>query len=160
MNEIDMVKIFVGVFVAIPLVIVGWVVLRVKQSVAHFEARMKGMPTVMMTKQSNFLGFKLVGRKEMRGNGGLALTNSRLMIFRFLPEKLWEIPMMHVLGVEVADQFLGRGMPKQWVGKVGVLVVRFVNERRDEDACGVIVRDPEDWKEKILKLAEKRKGEY
>lgn len=149
----------------IPGLLIVWVIWKIKRSAQKFNAMIKGIPTLMMTKRANFLGRKSDGKVQAKGNGFAALTEARLIVFRMAPEKVVEVPVSQITGAEVASTFMGRGimgknMPAQMLARVGILVVKFLNERRDPDELGIVLEQPGVWKEKIEGVMKERKEKW
>lgn len=100
---------------------------------------------VLSDDMANSFGIESQGPIQLRGNGGLVLTND---VFHFMPlagAREVKVPLTDVTNVEIVRSHLGK--------TVGRPLVKVHYKQNDKtDAVALFVRDPSAWKHKIEEL--------
>jgi len=109
-----------------------------KKAQARIDARCGSTPPRRSDPRANFFGQRSRGPAQVRGNGGLALTEDALWFGQLVPERDLEIPLSAVRGVHIERSFMGKT-------KGGPIVVVDFDLGEGEDAAGWMVRDAESW---------------
>ncbi len=104
---------------------------------------------IAIDKFANFFGQESRGLAQMRGNGVLILTNSKLIFELFLPKRRFEILINDILNIEVVKSHLKKTKLRP------LLKVIFKNERGEIDSVAWLVKDLQLWKDKIKDLLKK-----
>lgn len=109
-------------------------------------SRLKGKNIIFYTTSANFFGRESLGRRQIRGNGVLALTNDMLYFEMWKPKKQLQIFLSSIEGIETPKSHLGKTKFKP------LLKIVFRNEKEELDSAAWFVRDLQKWKEIIQKL--------
>ncbi|MGQ4873219.1 MAG: hypothetical protein ACP6IY_04010 [Promethearchaeia archaeon] len=104
---------------------------------------------IAIDKFANFFGKESRSLVQIRGNGVLFLTNSKLIFELFLPKRRFEILINDILNIEVVKSHLKKTKLRP------LLKVIFKNEREEIDSVAWLVKDLQLWKEKIKDLLKK-----
>jgi hypothetical protein len=89
---------------------------------------------------ANFFGLESRGRAQLRGNGGLILTEKMLHFVMLWPKRHIQIPLHDITGIE----FVRRHCGKTIIGR-DLLKVCVTHEGRS-DAFAWFVPNPREWK--------------
>lgn len=112
-----------------------------KQIARQFDAG----EIVLASVRANFLGIQSRGGTQIRGNGALVLTRDALCVIRAVPPKEMHIPLQAIGRITLPRQFNGRSVMAR------LLCVSYDCGQGD-DAVGVVVKNPEKWKQAIENL--------
>jgi len=104
---------------------------------------------IVLRDGGNFFGLKSRGVGQVRGNGLLALTEKRIIFKQLIPSKWFEILLERIIDIEHPKSFLGKS-----VG-VKLLQVNFTNDEGEHDAIAWAVREPDKWRETIMREKER-----
>jgi len=107
-----------------------------------------GERIVLRNGSANLFGVHSRGMGQVRGNGVLSLTDSRLHFLMWLPRRELSIPIRAIEGIETPESFLGKTMFRP------LLQVNFENEAGEPDAAAWLVRDLRAWRDAIERAAE------
>ncbi len=135
------------VTVLIVLVVLGRMLKRAYLVAVEELESLYAHETIVHKDSANFFGLQSKGMGQLRGNGLLVLTESKLLFRMLVPASWIEIPLDRIHAIE---------QPLSWLGKSRghkLLAVRFFNEIGEEDAVGWDVRDSDGWIERIRKEA-------
>lgn len=136
----------------ITLFLVGrWLGNRMKAAAQEVEENYSGEGILRM-EGANLLGRKSLGMSQIRGNGVLALTNSRLVFRMLLPRRIFEIHLDSIENMEHPMTFLGKTKGMR------LLVVNYTNEEEEPDAMGWAAKDPDGWAEDIRSAMQSRQS--
>jgi len=97
------------------------------------------------TTRANFFGEKSKGGKQIRGNGAIVLTKSKLFFRRAMPFKEYIIPIETIRRVSTPSSFNGKSVFSK------LLCVHY-NVEGAEDSMAWAIKDPLKWKESIEAL--------
>lgn len=106
---------------------------------AEIDARLGAEGIVAADESANFFGVESRGMAQVRGNGHLAASTSRILFIMWLPRRELTIPRDRVTAVERATSHLGKTMGRQ------LLRVRFTNDAGRPDSAAWLVRDLAAW---------------
>jgi len=107
-----------------------------------------GERMVLRDGSANLFGVHSRGMGQVRGNGVLSFTDSRLHFLMWLPRRELSIPIRAISGIETPESFLGRTVFRP------LLQVDFENEAGEADAAAWLVRDLRAWRDAIERAAE------
>jgi hypothetical protein len=88
---------------------------------------------------ANFFGVESRGMAQIRGNGHLAASPSRILFIMWWPRRELTIPLDQVRAVERTKSHLGKTMGRE------LLRVRFTNAAGEPDSVAWLVRDLAAW---------------
>ncbi|PKV98066.1 hypothetical protein ATK86_0073 [Nocardia fluminea] len=88
---------------------------------------------------ANYFGLASKGGRQMRGNGALVLTDTRLWFHRAGADDPLEIPLASITSVDIVSSHAGKSIGRP------LLSVRF-----GDDSAGWYVRDSAQWRDDIL----------
>lgn len=91
---------------------------------------------VSIASNANLFGQKSKGLSQIRGNGIWVLTKNRIFFRLMAPKRTIEIPYSTINKTEIVRSFM-----KKMVAGAKVLVVYYIDETGNEDACGWYVPD-------------------
>ena len=132
------------VLVALLMGITATVLRRVARKMQEeIDRRFFGKNILRQCPAANYLGRKSAGAAQVRGNGGLVLTDTMLWFLQFAPRREFTIPLAAITDVTMPWTFRGRAAGRP------LLCVRFRNDAGDADAIAWVVRDAEAWAEAI-----------
>lgn len=97
---------------------------------------------------ANFFGQQSSGIAQIRGNGFLAFTNSRIYFLMYSPKREIAIPWDRVVTVEKPRSFLGKTKFQP------LLKIVFTNEAGERDAVAWLVGDVDAWVVDVHRLAD------
>jgi hypothetical protein len=100
---------------------------------------------LMQDLRANSFGQESIGRLQLRGNGGLVLTNRQLHFFLFMPRSDVSIPLDAITEVKLTKSHLGKATIYD------LLKVHF-SSNSTEDSVAWYVTDPNAWKSRIEAL--------
>jgi hypothetical protein len=70
-----------------------------------------GLDLLLEEPGANSLGVQSAGRRQVRGNGNLALTDDELLFAQWAPQRLVRIPRRSIVEVSRANTHLGSRSP-------------------------------------------------
>ncbi len=140
MSALAVVVLVLAILVVVA-VIVALVLVPVRRRAARVEAEMRAElgPGLRRIAAVNGLGLESLGKRQVRGNGTLALTTDELRFRQWVPQREVRIALSDVVDV---------GTERWWLGKsVGrpLLCVRWRGDGGSEDAMAWQVRDLDAW---------------
>ena len=115
---------------------------RIKEVMDQFDEK----EIVMEFYKANFFGLESWGRKQVRGNGVLVLTNNELFFGMFKPAKNLSIQLDSIIKIKTSD--------KSHLSKatfMRLLKITYLNEGK-EDTAAWLVNRLDDWEAAIRKL--------
>ncbi|MBU1534051.1 hypothetical protein KKF84_01960 [Myxococcota bacterium] len=92
---------------------------------------------VKSTVSGNFFGLTSRGTTQVRGNGPLVLTKSKLWFYLLMPREIIEIPCDDITLMEIRKSHMGKASPYP------LLYVAFQTDRGDDSAAWLISNPPE-----------------
>ncbi len=109
-------------------------------TVAEATATITAEGILRTAASANFFGQQSSGIAQIRGNGFLALTNSRIYFLSiYSPRREISITWDRVVGVEKPRSFLGKTKFRP------LLKIVFRNENGERDAAAWLVSDTDGW---------------
>ena len=102
---------------------------------------------ILTSPMANLFGLESKGMKQVRGNGILLLTSSRLYYRMLLPKKEILIPLHNIDSVETPKSFLGKTKGMK------LLKVNFRNDTGARDSAAWLVDRLEEWVETLRQSA-------
>jgi hypothetical protein len=139
------------VVIVLTVVVIGIVAVMVSKHTLHsmngtLEARIAAQygPAEILMKDlsANSFGQESLGVWQIRGNGGLVLTERELHFFLFLPKRDLLIPLDSITEITFTKCHLGKATI------YNLLKVRFVVDGKS-DSIAWYVSDPQAWKDRI-----------
>ena len=92
---------------------------------------------------ANFFGLQSLGRRQVRGNGLLILTEREVIFYLYVPKKEFRIPLKSIIRIDSPKSHLGKTKSRL------LLKIVFTNNIGEEDSIAWNVGDLESW---ILQL--------
>ncbi len=152
-----------AVFVLIGVLFNGWFVLfmipvlitlammllkRVQLNrLAEVHDALAGEEVIDVAQAANFFGQRSRGLKQVRGNGVLALTTSKLYFLMWAPRRELVIPHRQICDVDIVDSFLQK---TKFQPLLKVVFRPLGAVEGADDAAAWLVSDPERWREQIV----------
>jgi hypothetical protein len=115
---------------------------------SRIAAHYKPDEVIMKDLKANSFGLESAGVMQLRGNGGLVLTQKQLHFFMFVPKREICIPLSAISEFTFTKSHLGKATIYD------LLKVRFSSEG-ESDSVAWYVTDPAAWKSKIEQLQAK-----
>jgi len=113
---------------------------RVDRAAAERVASRHSPEEMLLTEtMANFFGEQSRGPAQLRGNGGLVLTDDSLVFHMLVPDRTITIPLEDVREVSLVRSHLGKTVRRD------LLHVRYAVPE-GTDAIAWFVRDPETWR--------------
>jgi len=103
--------------------------------------------------RANFFGLESRGGAQLRGNGGLILTEKMLHFMMLWPQRHIQIPLNEITGIEFVRTHCG----KMIVGR-DLLKVHVTHEGRS-DAYAWFVPNPREWKMRLDTAVSERQAQ-
>ncbi len=116
--------------------VLGWMRRRATRSVRQLVGEGS---IVAIDDRANGFGVTSAGVVQIRGNGCLAASRDELVFVMWVPKRELRIPRARITGIERTRWHLGKTVGRE------LLLVRFTNERGEEDAAAWLVRDLPLW---------------
>ncbi len=104
------------------------------------------------TRHANCFGLESLGMTQTRGNGILALTQTRLAFGMLVPRRFILVPLERIQNVESVRWHLGKGRLKPLVK------VTFLTENNKVDSVAWLLGDTSRWIEQIKNAVAQRTG--
>jgi len=98
---------------------------------------------------ANCFGLQSAGVWQVRGNGGLVLTNDCLHFFMLLPNKEFRVPLTNITQMTITKSHLGKATP------FDLLKVTFQDEGK-EDSIAWLIKNPRNWISTIEQIRQKQ----
>lgn len=137
-----------GVLLVAGLVIAGIAIGLVRTTRVEEAAQaLRGEDIIKQANGANFFGQQSRGMGQVRGNGVLALTRTKLYFLMWLPKREFEIPLTAVTGVERPRSFLGKSKG------IELLKVAFRNDKGESDAMAWVVPELDEWERAVRSAA-------
>lgn len=147
-------SLFTSILVAVLLgtvwgmVFLWWMLGRIKSASAERIDREIANPGEILLQETgaNFFGLQSRGGMQVRGNGGLVLTNDQLRFFQLLPEREIAIPLDRIEETSLVRSHCGKSV--LWT----LLRVTYrigPEATRSVDSAAWYVRNPAEWKRVI-----------
>ena len=112
-----------------------------------------GVPFLMKDLTANSFGLESAGVWQVRGNGGLVLTEKALHFFMFLPQRDLRVPLDAITELTLTKSHLGKATIYD------LLKVRFSAEDKT-DSIAWYLTDPQAWKDRIEELKAGRRDQW
>jgi hypothetical protein len=97
---------------------------------------------------ANFFGLESKGVRQVRGNGVLVLTREKLYYEMWVkPKTIIEIPIQSITGIDTVKSHLYKTKSKK------LLKVIFTNDQGESDSVAWLVRNLDEWRDSLEKLA-------
>ena len=141
--------------ILIPIILIGVVLLllllyslikKFRNRYDLFQQAIGRENIIEATQKCNFFGQKSRGKSQIRGNGFFALTDEEIFFELFVAKRVFRIYYSNILEMKIQRWFLGKSMERD------LLVIRYLNEKKEEDEIGFLLKDPRLWMEKISML--------
>lgn len=122
------------------MIVAGRVEKRVDRAVTErLSSRHAPEEMLLSETMANFFGEQSRGPAQLRGNGGLVLTEDSLVFHMLVPDRTITIPLEDVREVSLVRSHLGKSVRRD------LLHVRYAVPE-GTDAIAWFVRDPETWR--------------
>lgn len=108
--------------------------------------RFKGRRVLKSSPGANFFGQESLGKKQVRGNGVLILTEEELYFQMWMPKREFHIPVSSIVGVETTESHLKKTKLQP------LLKVIFRDRKNELDSSAWLVRDPSGWEDALLRF--------
>jgi len=108
--------------------------------------RFKGRGVLKSSPGANFFGQESLGKKQVRGNGVLILTEEELYFEMWMPKREFHIPVSSIVDVETTESHLKKTKLQP------LLKVIFRDRKNELDSSAWLVRDPSGWEKTLLRF--------
>jgi hypothetical protein len=98
---------------------------------------------VLREADANSFGVESAGKRQVRGNGSLALTEEELVFAQWVPDRIVRIPRASIIEVTTPRSHLGKTMFRK------LLKVTWETESGAPDSIALLVRDLDAWVEAV-----------